>query len=97
MECGVVRAEAGKGFALLKFALKSEFTLKVAENHEMLLSKKVSHVLGILSGGVGWIVEVATGIKRDQLAGDDDHLPEVGQGPETCDSSEKRGYLKVEL
>ena len=50
-----------------------------------------------MSGGVGWIVEVATGVKTDQLAGADDHLPEVGQGPGTCDSSEKRGYLKVEL
>lgn len=97
MECEVVRAKTGKGFALLEFALKSEFALKVAKNHEMLLSKRVSHILGILSGSVGWIVEVATGVKRDQLVGDDDHLPEVGQGPDTCDSSEKRGYLKVEL
>ena len=50
-----------------------------------------------MSGSVGWIVEVATGVKTDPLVGDDDHLPEVGQGPGTCDSSEKRGYLKVEL
>lgn len=74
VECGAVRAEAGRGFALLKLALKSEFSLKVAKNHEMLLSKRVSHVLGILSGGVEWIVEVVTGVKRDQLVGDDDHL-----------------------
>ena len=43
----MVRAEAGKGFALLAFTLKSEFALKVAEKHEMLLSKRVSPVFGI--------------------------------------------------
>lgn len=36
----MVRAEAGKGFALLAFALKSEFALKVAEKHEMLLKQE---------------------------------------------------------
>lgn len=51
-----VRAEAGKGFALLAFALKSEFALKVAEKHEMLLSKRVSPSREYLSGSVGGLL-----------------------------------------
>ena len=48
-----VRAEAGKGFSSLEFASNSEFALKVTENHEMFLSKRVSHILGIFAWQCG--------------------------------------------